>query len=70
MNIDEHVIRVRAYEMWLAKGCPMGTALQDWLEAERTLVPPAPIAQTAKPARKARAPRKPAAPKQRRTAKN
>ncbi len=24
----------RAYETWVAHGCPRGTALQDWLEAE------------------------------------
>ena len=27
-------IERRAYEKWRAKGCPSGTALQDWLEAE------------------------------------
>jgi hypothetical protein len=28
------LIEHRAYERWRAKGCPRGTALQDWLEAE------------------------------------
>lgn len=45
-SFDEHVIRVRAYEVWTAKGCPMGTALQDWLEAERLVkqaVEPSPL---------------------------
>lgn len=23
-----------AYQKWMSKGCPSGTALQDWLEAE------------------------------------
>jgi hypothetical protein len=27
-------IERRAYERWRANGCPSGTALQDWLEAE------------------------------------
>ncbi len=27
----------RAYEIWQARGCPQGTDLQDWLEAERQL---------------------------------
>ncbi len=36
---DSHILRHRlierrAYERWRAKGCPSGTALQDWLEAE------------------------------------
>jgi hypothetical protein len=28
------LIERRAYARWRAKGCPNGTALQDWLEAE------------------------------------
>ncbi len=28
------LIECRAYERWMAKGCPRGTALQDWLEAQ------------------------------------
>jgi hypothetical protein len=28
------LIQRRAYQKWQAKGCPSGTALQDWLEAE------------------------------------
>jgi hypothetical protein len=27
----------RAYERWRAKGCPSGTALQDWLEVDTEL---------------------------------
>jgi hypothetical protein len=27
-------IAQRAYERWLCHGCPSGTAVQDWLEAE------------------------------------
>ncbi len=32
--LPAEVIEVRAYTKWLAKGQPIGTALQDWLEAE------------------------------------
>jgi hypothetical protein len=28
------LIARRAYEKWLARGCPSGTTLEDWLEAE------------------------------------
>ena len=35
---DENSIRVKAYELWIARGCPEGTAEQDWLEAERQLL--------------------------------
>jgi hypothetical protein len=27
----------RAYLLWEARGCPQGTHLQDWLEAEKEL---------------------------------
>ena len=30
-------IAVRAYEIWLEKGSPAGTELEDWVEAERQL---------------------------------
>jgi Protein of unknown function (DUF2934) len=30
-------IAERAYFLWLEKGCPQGTADQDWVEAERLL---------------------------------
>jgi hypothetical protein len=26
-----------AYQLWQARGCPQGTAEQDWLDAERLL---------------------------------
>jgi hypothetical protein len=29
------LIEHRAYKKWKAKGCPTGTAVQDWLEAEQ-----------------------------------
>ena len=30
-------IAARAYQVWMNKGCPAGTAEQDWLEAERQI---------------------------------
>lgn len=30
-------IAIRAFELWLANGCPDGTAEQDWFEAEAEL---------------------------------
>ena len=36
--IDQDAIRHRAYERWQQRGCPMGTAHGDWLDAERELL--------------------------------
>ena len=36
--IDQNAIRRRAYERWQQRGCPMGTADGDWLDAERELL--------------------------------
>ena len=33
-RLRHQLIERRAYERWRAKGCPSGTALQDWLEAQ------------------------------------
>jgi hypothetical protein len=33
-SLRHRLIERRAYERWKAKGCPSGTALQDWSEAE------------------------------------
>jgi hypothetical protein len=33
-SLRHRLIERRAYHRWRAKGCPSGTALQDWLEAE------------------------------------
>ena len=35
--IDQNAIRRRAYERWQERGCPIGTADGDWLDAEREL---------------------------------
>jgi hypothetical protein len=36
-KLDEDAIRAKAYELWLERGCPPGSAEDDWLEAERLL---------------------------------
>src|SRR4029079_19571618 len=35
--VDPSRIRDRAYARWQERGCPEGTAEQDWIEAERDL---------------------------------
>lgn len=45
---DAHAIRHRAHQRWLERGCPVGSAEQDWLEAEREL---SAAAQPSAPAR-------------------
>ena len=35
--IDESLIREKAHELWLARGCPDGTADEDWYRAEQLL---------------------------------
>jgi len=37
MHSDHRSIGELAYRLWQARGCPEGTAEQDWLEAERQL---------------------------------
>jgi hypothetical protein len=55
--IDQNAIRRRAYERWQQRGCPLGTADGDWLDAERELLAaetplaaPRPIAEAVPPA--------------------
>jgi hypothetical protein len=36
-SVDESSIRVRAYERWQARGCPIGSDQEDWLNAEAEL---------------------------------
>jgi hypothetical protein len=36
--IDQNAIRRRAYERWQQRGCPVGTADGDWLDAEQELL--------------------------------
>jgi DUF2934 family protein len=35
--IPQEKIAMRAYEKWVKRGRPMGTEMQDWLEAEMEL---------------------------------
>ena len=37
MSRDEEAIRCRAYELYLERGDQPGSALDDWLQAEREL---------------------------------
>jgi hypothetical protein len=50
----EEAIRVKAYEIWLSRGCPHGTEKQDWIEAERYFESLAPESSTAKDERPSR----------------
>lgn len=36
-SLAQEQIARRAYEIWLAEGCPAGRDLENWLEAERQL---------------------------------
>jgi Protein of unknown function (DUF2934) len=36
-RIEEGSIATRAYERWLARGCPAGDGLEDWFAAQREL---------------------------------
>jgi Protein of unknown function (DUF2934) len=38
MNPDNRSIGELAYRLWQSRGCPDGTAEEDWLEAERQLI--------------------------------
>jgi hypothetical protein len=37
LMIPHEKIAMRAYEKWIKRGRPMGTEMQDWLEAENEL---------------------------------
>jgi hypothetical protein len=36
-HIPHEKIAMRAYEKWCKRGCPQGTDVQDWMEAESEL---------------------------------
>ncbi len=36
-TIEQTAIRTRAHELWLERGCPIGSAEEDWLRAESEL---------------------------------
>jgi hypothetical protein len=37
MHPENRTVDELAYQLWQARGCPVGTAEQDWLDAERQL---------------------------------
>jgi hypothetical protein len=45
--INRDAIEKLAYEYWLNRGCPVGSAEEDWIEAERSLQAAASAAQSA-----------------------
>jgi hypothetical protein len=36
--LTETAIREKAFELWMARGCPAGSAERDWLDAEQLLI--------------------------------
>jgi hypothetical protein len=36
-RVPHEKIAMRAYEKWMKRGCPAGSDVQDWLEAEAEL---------------------------------
>jgi hypothetical protein len=36
-DYSDQQVAARAYEKWLARGCPIGDDLRDWFEAEQEL---------------------------------
>lgn len=41
-SLCEEEVAARAYQRWLARGCPLGTPEEDWYEAERDLLAASP----------------------------
>ncbi len=33
-GLDREIVAVRAYELWMRRGCPFGSAEMDWFQAE------------------------------------
>jgi hypothetical protein len=48
--IEEDLIREKAHELWLERGCPDGTPDEDWYRAEELLREAAPAESPAEPA--------------------
>lgn len=46
--IDSERVRHRAYDLWMQRGCPLGSPEQDWLRAEQELSA-ARLAESARP---------------------
>jgi hypothetical protein len=36
-GVDEVLVALRAYELWQARGCPVGSDQEDWFNAEEEL---------------------------------
>ena len=37
VHLDEQIVRAKAHQLWLERGCPEGSADQDWFQAEKLL---------------------------------
>jgi hypothetical protein len=37
VQIDEQAVRAKAHQLWIERGCPEGSAEQDWYAAQRLL---------------------------------
>ena len=46
---QQDAVRELAYRLWIGRGRPLGSPLQDWLEAERQLATPEPGASIPTP---------------------
>jgi len=46
---QQDAVRELAYQLWVGRGRPWGSSLQDWLEAERQLATPEPRASIPTP---------------------
>ena len=57
-HTDESEVRVKAYELWLQRGCPQDSPEDDWYQAERLLCtePRAPSVAAKQPTSKAAVP--------------
>jgi hypothetical protein len=47
--IEEDLIREKAHELWLERGCPDGTPDEDWYRAEQLLREAGPAQSPAEP---------------------
>jgi len=63
MDTLDHVIRERAYHLWLAEGCRHGAAEAHWLIAEREILASVVAVDVAPAKATTRAPAKPRARK-------
>jgi hypothetical protein len=38
--LDESAVKLRAFELWQSRGCPLGSPEVDWYEAKQSLAAP------------------------------